>query len=382
MKSLCVEGWRDINHSFSLLNQWQLLQFLEEDFNLYHRDMPFLKGSWNRKTNGSGLSKKQKDQISSIASPSEEQIFDVIYRINFPFNLAEGNANKIYVFGAPSFGHCKGKIVGASPKEACERGNLEIITCSKWSKMAFLNSGFSEEKIKVIPLGVQPSSYYPIESNRRKEFRQKLGFNEDDFILLNVGALTPNKGIDLILNAYCDLKSSFPRIKLIIKDSSNLYDRTLTDIVKKIIGKKKNNIDYNLLSDVINISQNLDINGMKSLYNISDAYISPYLAEGFNLPPLEAAACGVPILVTAGGATDEYYSKEIGLQISSKKQIDQNGNIYMLPEYESLIMGIKSLLQSKKSFDHKSCSKYVHKNFNWELTSRSLLKQFGFSKRD
>lgn len=382
MKTLCVEGWRDINHSFSLLNQWQLLQFLEKDLNLYHRDMPFFRGSWNNRINGSGLNEKQKDLISSIASPADEQIFDVIYRINYPFNLADGKANRIYVFGAPAFGHCKGKIVGASPKEACKRGNLEIITCSQWSKIAFLNSGFAEEKIKVIPLGVQSSSFYPLESNKRKELKQKLGFNENDFILLNVGALTPNKGIDLLLKAYCELKVSFPNIKLVIKDSSNLYDRNLPDIVKKIMEKQRKNIDFNLLSDVVNISQNLDINGMNSLYNISDAYISPYLAEGFNLPPLESAACGVPILVTAGGATDEYYSKEIGLQISSKKQIDSNGNIYMLPDYDSLIMGIKNLLQSNKSFDSQLCSEYVHKNFNWSLTSNSLLKQFGFNKSD
>ena len=382
MKTLCVEGWRNINHSFSLLNQWQLLQFIEKDFDLYHRDIPFFRSSWDSKLNGSGLNDNQKRRILSIPAPSDGEKFDVIYRINYPFNIADGNANRIYVFGAPSFGHCKGKIVGGSPKEVCKRGNLEVITCSQWSKIAFINSGFPDERVKVIPLGVESSCFYPIESNKRKNLRQKLGFNDDDFILLNVGALTPNKGIDLILKAYCDLKISFPHIKLIIKDSSKLYNINLAEIVKRLMENNRQKLDFNLLSDIVNISENLDIQGMNYLYNIVDAYISPYLAEGFNLPPLEAAACGVPILVTAGGATDEYYSKEIGLQISSEKHIDSNGNIYMLPDYNSLIISVKHLLDTKKSFNSKLCSEYVHKNFNWAMTSNSLIKHFGLNKSD
>ena len=70
MGSPCIEGWRDINHSFSLLNQWQLLQFVEKNLNLYHRDIPLYSDSWDRKLNGSGLNKKQQDLISSIPTPS------------------------------------------------------------------------------------------------------------------------------------------------------------------------------------------------------------------------------------------------------------------------------------------------------------------------
>jgi glycosyltransferase involved in cell wall biosynthesis len=46
------------------------------------------------------------------------------------------------------------------------------------------------------------------------------------------------------------------------------------------------------------------------LYNVADAYVTPYRAEGFNLPALEAQACGTPVVATRGGATDDFLTGE------------------------------------------------------------------------
>ena len=45
---------------------------------------------------------------------------------------------------------------------------------------------------------------------------------------------------------------------------------------------------------------------MAALYNLADAYVTPYHAEAFNMPALEAAACGVPLIVPRGGPTDDF----------------------------------------------------------------------------
>ena len=45
---------------------------------------------------------------------------------------------------------------------------------------------------------------------------------------------------------------------------------------------------------------------MAELYQVADAYVTPYACEGFNLPALEAAACGLPLICTRGGPTDEF----------------------------------------------------------------------------
>ena len=45
---------------------------------------------------------------------------------------------------------------------------------------------------------------------------------------------------------------------------------------------------------------------MPRLFAACDVLVHPYRGEGFGLPVLEAMACGLPVVVTAGGPTDEF----------------------------------------------------------------------------
>src|SRR5690606_26966799 len=54
------------------------------------------------------------------------------------------------------------------------------------------------------------------------------------------------------------------------------------------------------------------------LYRACDAFVSPYRGEGFSLPTLEAMACSLPVIVTAGGATDDFVDEENGWLIPAE----------------------------------------------------------------
>ena len=45
----------------------------------------------------------------------------------------------------------------------------------------------------------------------------------------------------------------------------------------------------------------LSFREMALLYQAADVFVSPYRAEGFNIPALETAACGLPVICTRGG---------------------------------------------------------------------------------
>ena len=57
---------------------------------------------------------------------------------------------------------------------------------------------------------------------------------------------------------------------------------------------------------------------MAELLRAADFYVAPYLAEGFNLPVLEAAACGAPAICTAGGPTDDFTEPSFAWRIRSQ----------------------------------------------------------------
>jgi hypothetical protein len=73
-----------------------------------------------------------------------------------------------------------------------------------------------------------------------------------------------------------------------------------------------------------------------------DAYVSPYAAEGFNLPALEAAACAMPLICTAVGSTDDFTSADFALPIAAKEQqvmIREAQGWLLAPLLDSLSIG-------------------------------------------
>jgi glycosyltransferase involved in cell wall biosynthesis len=369
---ICVEGWRSLNHSYSLVNQWQLLDLLNRPRRLWHRDVPTYDARWKPERNSSGLPGELQEQIQSIPSPSADNFFSVIYRISFPLNLADGPAERIFVFGTSEMGNCNNIFSGSSPHEAMKRGNLSIVTPSLWSKEGFLRSGFNQESVNVIPHGIAPALFYRAEPDLRLFYRQLFGFSKEDYILLNIGALTLNKGVDLLLLAYEQLKGQFPQLKLVIKDQSNLYGRKLDNVLREMMNQGiSSSIAESLKNDVITISDNLDIQGLMALYNACDLYVSPYRAEGFNLPPLEAAACGLPILVTAGGSTDDYFNTQLGLQIPSEL-CQENDNMFLSPDLDALQRCIESFLQEPYRWGGSLGSKWVHSHYSWQKIGDQL----------
>ena len=161
--------------------------------------------------------------------------------------------------------------------------------------------------------------------------------------------MSSNKGIDYLIVAFAILKKRYKHLKLILKDQSNLYGISGRDIFLKT----KKGINGHLLgkdveNEIIFLSKNMTISILNDLYNISDCYVSPYRAEGFNLGPLEAAATGTPIIVTEGGSTDDYFNEDFGLQIKSKF-INSNNRKYLEPSLESLVENTSLIIQNPRN---------------------------------
>jgi hypothetical protein len=58
---------------------------------------------------------------------------------------------------------------------------------------------------------------------------------------------------------------------------------------------------------------------LAALYRSCDVLVHPYRGEGFAMPVLEAMACGLPVIVTAGGPTDEFCPPEAGWRIPATR---------------------------------------------------------------
>ncbi len=373
MIKLCVEGWRKINHSYAIVNQKQLIELSKLPIYLRHKDIDFATKDWNELENSNGFSQGENNILDNIKKPLNNEVFDITLRISFPYNFEKNTSKKLYIFGTSEYQNIDGHYINGDPKIENSRKNLFIITSSNWSKKGFVNAGFDSSKIKVVPCGVDCNTFKNIEDDKKNRIREKLGINQDDFVILNIGSMTENKGIDYLLVAFFILKQKYNNLKLILKDQSNLFKIKASQYLNKMKDSKYSNLlnDKNI-KDVIVISENLTISDLNNLYNVADCYTSPYRAEGFNLTPLEAASSGTPIIVTKGGSTDDYFDDCLGLQIDSKQIINKNKTM-LEPSLDSLIDSILKIKMNKIRFDKKKAQEYLLKNYSWKKVTGQIL---------
>ncbi len=378
--NILVEGWRNINHSYALVNQWQIFELIKSS-NIYFQDVSFFNENWNSQRNNSGLRNEVKNIINRIPPPLDNIDYDITYRISAPFNFDKKfNSKVIFIFATSEYKNnlFKSDYTNGDPIQLSKEKNFFIHTPSNWSKKSILAAGFREDQVVVVPHGVDVETFNLISESEKKNIREKYKIKSDDYVLTNIGAMTQNKGVEDLIGAYGILKKKNKNLKLILKDQSNLYDRNANSPIKNMQSSKFNQkyqiFNEQMYNDIIIISENLNFDELRNIYSITDCYVSPYKAEGFNLTPLEAAACGTQIVVTDGGSTDDYFDDCMGFKIESKEK-SLNDSIYLSPKTNSLIEILDSIIN--KIDDKKDIrSKLVHKNFSWENIVKKLKKEF------
>jgi len=175
------------------------------------------------------------------------------------------------------------------------------------------------------------------------------------------------------LSAFAQALDANPHLLLIIKDQKNLYNIDGREAIIKNLSNQ--NVNLNAVMNRIKfIENNLDLQQLRALYNISDWYISSYRAEGFNLPVCESMACGTPVIVTDGGATDDFLCTKSGMKIMSRpsKRLDTNGRLILFREPD-----IKNLVEILETLERKTSVPALNSIFkSWDYAARSIVKIF------
>ena len=377
MKKLLIEGWRFLPHSYALVNQFQCLEFLEnKDLKIFHHDLPFFKPGC--KPVSGLLSTEAETKLKNIPEMTSNEKPDAVYRISYPYPFNPITACPLFVFATAEFGALYSDMF--TPKEPLQKilvnSGIKIITPSNWSRKGFISSGADPEKTWVIPHGVDIRIFKPLPDNERNLLRKKFGWNEN-FVFFNNSAMTGNKGIILLLKAFAEIIDFHPEVKLVLKGLDSLYasEKLLGELLKHLPRVQTDKI----LPRIVFIGNTVPFSEIAKLYQVTDVYVSPYLAEAFNMPVLEAMACGLPVLCTEGGPTDDFVSSDTALKIKShlnKKESPEKIQYYLLPEVEHLILLMKEVIQNTAwtSKARIAGPQSVAGEFTWKHITDRLLK--------
>lgn len=360
---LKLEGWRGISHSYALVNQHQMLELRKRrGITLFHRDRPFADPRWSRLRGSSGFDPQAAAQLADIPSPSGPA--DVTFRICYPHDASADGGARVFTFATCEFDRLiPGAMEAVDPASA-------FVTPSLWSKQGLAASGLTPDRIHIVPHGIDPHIFHPPTPQSRAAMRQWLGLDPQQFLFLNVGSSAYNKGLDALLLAFARVHARHPQAVLLLKDQSALYENLTATALLQAMGH-----DMGPARHAVRIlSDDLSLTRLAALYGAADAYVSPYRAEGFNLPPLEAAACGVPIAVTGGGATDDYARDCFALKIASRS-ITREGLGMLEPEPDALVEAMLRLIERRERNSAVSV-KWIRENFSWARAVDRLLAAF------
>ncbi|RIV17786.1 glycosyltransferase family 1 protein [Fibrisoma montanum] len=151
-------------------------------------------------------------------------------------------------------------------------------------------------KIFTIPNGYNPNEFYPIE---KPLARMVLGLDPNEPIILQLGRMVPRKGVDNVVRALGWLRRSYsmtPRL-LIVGGESDLPDPQQTPE----IGRLQQIADEEGVTDQVTFTGRRQRETLRYYYSAADVFVTTPLYEPFGITPLEAMACGTPVVGSAVG---------------------------------------------------------------------------------
>jgi glycosyltransferase involved in cell wall biosynthesis len=156
--------------------------------------------------------------------------------------------------------------------------------------------GVPEERLSLIPNGVDLPRFSPLEPHERESVRRELGF--DRFTWVTVGSLAPRKRIELAVEAWSVLGA--PRPLLAIVGPNGAHDlgveANYAKAVRGVIAETELGDDVRLLGQRDDVPQ---------ILAAADAFVFTSSQEGLPNAVLEALAAGLPVVSTVFEAADD-----------------------------------------------------------------------------
>ena len=338
------------------------------DVNRKQSDVSFLKNTWqNSKKLFETLQSKFKFDCINFHQP-----FSALAVIQSPLN---NNAKKIYTCHSLSFEeyisrNVKPKgltdnalfLLNVIMRRWLEKNVLkksdEIIALSRFTQEKLWRAhGIPGEKVSVIPGGVDLKRFHP--ANDKITIRQRFNIPAGKILLFTVRNLVSRMGLENLILALQSVVNNTPDIFLVIGGEGPLKN----DLIK--------------LSQKLGLENNIQFFGfiaeeeLANYYRMADLFVLPSKElEGFGLVTLEALACGVPVLGTPVGGTQEILGKFDSSFLFNNTSPDAMAAL-ILQKYQI----IKENPEEWSDLS-RNCRKFVEDHYSWGKNVDSLEKIF------
>ena len=212
-------------------------------------------------------------------------------------------------------------------------------------------------KIAVIPCGFSSEEFWPIAP---RFARRALGLPSDVPVLLSVGRLVPRKGVDNVIRALGVLvrRLGVPAELLVVGGNSDIPDCKATPE----IGRLRSVAAEAGVADRVTFTGRRSRELLKLYYSAADVFVTTPWYEPFGMTPVEAMACGTPVVGSRVG----------GIQYSVLDGVTG----YLVPPNDPVALAerLNQICCSRRLAERLSsvAVRRAYTLFRWERVARSL----------
>lgn len=204
-----------------------------------------------------------------------------------------------------------------------------------------------ENRISVLYPGVEPRFCPMTDTEELARVRHKYGLPAR--FILSVGTLQPRKNYATLVEAFSQITDADLGL-VIVGQRGWLYDDLLALAREKGLGR-------------VHFPGFVEDSDLPAFYNLAEVFVLPSLYEGFGIPPLEAMACGTPV-ITADNSSFPEVVGDAGLLVDA-------------PDVQALVSGLRRLLTDsalRQDMTAKGLRRAMR--FTWQSAAENLLATY------
>jgi len=222
-------------------------------------------------------------------------------------------------------------------------------------------------KTEYIPHAVDIKNYYPLSEEERNKARMKWGL-QDKFVVGSVFRNQGRKMADRMIKAFAIFAKTHPDAVLFMH--CDPFDGAATFDINQLINRY--GIQNRCIFTGMQFFNGFSYKQMNEVYNVMDVFFLSTSGEGFGVPTIEAAACGVPSIVTDYTTTQELLVENgmCGVPIPIKGEITGSWNVErgIMDEDKAaeILADLHSNPEKRKEMGKVGVEK-VNKFYNWDV---------------
>ncbi len=292
--------------------------------------------------------------MSGYVAKKLKQRFGIPYAITFH---ALGKVRRIYQGSADEFPDLRFNV----EEEVAGDADAVIAECPQDRDDLMIHYLVKPDRIRTIPCGFDKDEFVPLD---KRECALRVGVDPDEKIILQLGRMVPRKGVDNVIRGTAELlrKKPLPVRLLVVGGESD----EPCPIKTPEIGRLQAIAREEGIEDRVTFTGRRNRDQLKYYYNAADIFVSTPWYEPFGITPLEAMACGVPVVgANVGGI---------------KYSVEHDGTGFLVPPDEPGILAERMLeiLDDEQTYEALSrrAIRRVNRLFTWETVTHQLIELY------